>query len=64
RLMMPTLVIAGDQDAIAPIEPTRAFVAELTDVEFVELGGVGHLVHYERSEEAASVIMDFCHRRL
>ena len=64
HMTMPTLVIAGDKDAIAPIEPTREFVAELADVEFVELGGVGHLVHYERSVEAASAIMDFCHRRL
>lgn len=64
HLRMPTLVIAGDQDAIAPIGPTRAFVDQLPDVEFVELGGVGHLVHYERSEEAASAIMDFCHRRI
>lgn len=64
RLTMPTLIIAGDKDAIAPIEPTRAFAASLRDVEFVELSGVGHLVHYERSEEAASAIMDFCHRRL
>lgn len=64
HLIIPTLVIAGDRDAIAPIKPTRAFVAELSDVEFVELGGVGHLVHYERSVEAASAIMDFCHRRI
>nr|WP_281063456.1 alpha/beta hydrolase [Brevibacterium permense] len=64
HLSMPTLVIAGDQDAIAPIGPTRAFVEKLPDVEFVELDGVGHLVHYERSEEAASAIMDFCHRRI
>lgn len=64
HLSMPTLVIAGDQDAIAPIGPTRAFVEKLPDADFVELGGVGHLVHYERSEEAASAIMDFCHRRI
>ncbi|WP_264674060.1 alpha/beta fold hydrolase [Brevibacterium sp. CFH 10365] len=64
HLTMPTLVIAGDKDAIAPIGPTRAFVAELSDVEFVELHGVGHLVHYERSEDAASAITEFCHRRL
>ncbi|SDS74443.1 Pimeloyl-ACP methyl ester carboxylesterase [Brevibacterium siliguriense] len=64
HLTMPTLVIAGDKDAIAPIGPTRAFVAELSDAEFVELGGVGHLVHYERSVEAASAIMEFCHQRI
>ena len=60
HLTMPTLVIAGDKDAIAPIEPTRAFAAELADVEFVELSGVGHLVHYERSEEAPWAKFYFC----
>jgi pimeloyl-ACP methyl ester carboxylesterase len=58
-LTMPTLVIAGDRDAIAPIGPTREFASGLPDVEFIELAGVGHLVHYERSEEAASAIMGF-----
>lgn len=60
RLSMPTLVIAGDKDAIAPIAATRTFVAGLSDASFVELSGVGHLVHYERPDEAASAIMDFC----
>lgn len=62
-LVMPALVIAGDRDAIAPIEPTREFVSALPDVRFVELAGVGHLVHYERSEEAASAIVDFAAER-
>ncbi|WP_193096192.1 alpha/beta fold hydrolase [Brevibacterium sp. FME17] len=63
RLSMPTLVIAGDKDAIAPIKATRKFVAGLSDATFVELSGVGHLVHYERPDEAASAIMDFCRGR-
>ncbi|WP_210605364.1 alpha/beta fold hydrolase [Brevibacterium oceani] len=62
-LTMPTLVIAGDRDAIAPIGPTREFVSALPAVRVVELAGVGHLVHYERSEEAASAIMDFAAER-
>lgn len=63
ELNMPTLVIAGDRDAIAPIGPTRDFVAKLADARFVELGGVGHLVHYERPEAAASAIMEFSRAR-
>ncbi|SIK18160.1 bromoperoxidase BpoC [Mycobacteroides abscessus subsp. abscessus] len=58
-LTMPLLVIAGDSDAIAPIEVTRGVVAGLPDVRFVELPGVGHLVHYERPDEAASAIEEF-----
>lgn len=63
KLKMPTLVIAGDKDAIAPISATRKFAAGLSDATFVELSGVGHLVHYERPDEAASAIMDFCRGR-
>nr|WP_269769989.1 alpha/beta hydrolase [Brevibacterium antiquum] len=62
-LRMPTLVIAGDKDAIAPIPATREFVSELASAQFVELSGVGHLVHYERPEAAASAIMGFCRGR-
>lgn len=62
-LTMPTLVIAGDKDAIAPITVTRDFAARLPAVEFVELAGVGHLVHYERPEETAAAIMAFCRGR-
>lgn len=62
-LSMPTLVIAGDRDAIAPIAATRDFVARLPDPALVELAGVGHLVHYERPEESASSIMAFCRGR-
>lgn len=62
-LTMPTLVIAGDKDAIAPIPATRRFVSELARAQFVELSGVGHLVHYEQPHEAASAIMEFCRAR-
>ena len=60
QLSMPMLVIAGDKDAIAPIAATRDFVARTSNAKFVELAGVGHLVHYERADAAASAIMDFC----
>lgn len=63
QLTMPTLVIAGDKDAIAPIAATRRFVSDLVDARFVELPGAGHLVHYERPDEAASAIMEFCRTR-
>lgn len=59
RLTMPTLVIAGDRDAIAPIARTRAVFAGHDDVRLIELTGVGHLVHYERPESAASAIRTF-----
>src|SRR5699024_1589869 len=63
ELTMPVLVIADDRDSIAPIGPTRDFVSRLPEAELVELAGVSHLVHYERSAEAASAIMGFSAKR-
>lgn len=58
-LTMPTLVIAGERDLVAPLSASRAFAARLTDARLVELADVGHLVHYERPAEAAAAIRSF-----
>ncbi len=56
---MPVLVIAGQEDEIAPAPGQHTFVAGLPDAELVMLDGVGHLIHYEqpavpRTRSAAS----------
>lgn len=58
-LTMPTLLIAGDQDMIAPLDGQRALVARLPHAELLVLDGVGHLIHYERPAEAAAAIEAF-----
>lgn len=63
RASRPVLVVAGDDDLIAPIETARDFVADLRDrrvaVEAHTLTGVGHLLHYERPAAAARAIEGF-----
>ncbi|MFR9730941.1 alpha/beta fold hydrolase [Saccharopolyspora sp. MS10] len=61
-LVLPTLVIAGESDEIAPVEGQRELVAGLPDAELVVIPGVGHLVHYETPAEAAAAIDRFLER--
>ncbi|HWK19638.1 MAG TPA: alpha/beta hydrolase [Microbacteriaceae bacterium] len=56
---MPTLLIAARQDQIASIKAVRRLQAQIPGSDLVEFDGVGHLIHYERSREAADAIRGF-----
>jgi len=56
---VPTLLIAGAVDHIAPVAGARETVRRFPDGRLVELPGVGHLIHYEAAEGAAAAITDF-----
>ncbi|MET0303863.1 MAG: alpha/beta hydrolase [Microbacteriaceae bacterium] len=58
-LTMPTLLIVGDDDLIAPVEGQLGLEAQLPDAQLVVLDRVGHLIHYERPREAADLIRRF-----
>jgi pimeloyl-ACP methyl ester carboxylesterase len=58
-LSMPTLLVVGAQDNIAPLEGQRHLEQLLPDGRLVILEGVGHLVHYEKPAEAAAAIAEF-----
>lgn len=58
-LTMPVMVIAGQDDAIAPAPGQHTFVDQLPDAELVMLDHVGHLIHYEQPAEAAGAIRRF-----
>ena len=58
-LTMPVLVIAGQEDEIAPAPGQHAFIAALPDAELVMLDGVGHLIHYEQPVRAADALRRF-----
>ncbi|MEV0054074.1 alpha/beta hydrolase [Saccharopolyspora shandongensis] len=59
ELGMPTLLIAGESDEIAPLAGQRALAARLADAELVVIPNVGHLVHYETPAPAAEAIRRF-----
>jgi pimeloyl-ACP methyl ester carboxylesterase len=58
-LTMPTLIVAGALDNIAPIGHQRELATLLPDCELVILQGVGHLVHYEQPAQAGAAIAEF-----
>lgn len=63
RIGVPTLLIAGELDMIAPVAGARATVTSFADGRLVEIGGVGHLIHYEKAQEAADAIRAFIQER-
>ncbi len=53
------LLIAGSQDAVAPISEQKRLNEVLPNSELVVLKKVGHLSHYERPVEIATAITNF-----
>lgn len=59
KIKVPTLLIAGARDEIAPLRGQRQLQAQLADSELVVIEKVGHLVHYETPDQAAQAIAAF-----
>ena len=59
QIAQPTLLIAAEKDDITPIEAERHLQTLFPDAELVEIPGVGHLIHYETPQQAASEITRF-----
>lgn len=59
RIAQPTLLIAAEKDDITPIEAERHLATLFPDAELVEIPEVGHLIHYETPQAAASAIRAF-----
>jgi pimeloyl-ACP methyl ester carboxylesterase len=59
RVTVPVLMIAGENDRIAPLSGQKATVGLFADARLVVLPGVGHLVHYEAPRGAADAIRAF-----
>jgi len=56
---MPVLLIAAELDDITPIAAVQAMAERMTDARLTVLPRVGHLIHYESPEPAATAISDF-----
>jgi pimeloyl-ACP methyl ester carboxylesterase len=59
RIKNRTLMIAGERDDITSVEQQTEVSAKMPRAKLVVIPEVGHLVHYEASEEAASLIRAF-----
>lgn len=58
-LPVPTLLVAGEVDPIAPLDGQRELARRIVDARLVVIPDVGHLVHYESPGEAAKEIDHF-----
>ncbi|QEO15970.1 alpha/beta hydrolase [Agromyces intestinalis] len=59
RIGVPTLLVAADRDDITPIEAQRRLVEQFPDASLEVVRDVGHLIHYEAPDEAATHIRQF-----
>jgi pimeloyl-ACP methyl ester carboxylesterase len=58
-IAQPTLLVAAQKDDITPIEAERLLVTMFPDAQLVEIPDVGHLIHYETPQAAATAITRF-----
>ncbi|WP_144628630.1 alpha/beta fold hydrolase [Arthrobacter woluwensis] len=56
RITLPTLLIAGSTDEVAPLPAQEKLQGVLPDSRLVVIDGVGHLIHYETPQAAAHSI--------
>ena len=59
RVTVPTVLIAGEVDRIAPLDGQRSAVGLFPDARLVVVPGTGHLAHYETPDVVADAIRDF-----
>lgn len=59
KITMPTLLIAGAIDDIAPLKGQYELERQLPDAQLVVIQKVGHLVHREAPQQAADAITRF-----
>ena len=64
HIKVPTLLVAGDNDDLAPPTTQRRLVSQLPSAELIVIDRVGHLIHYETPLEAAEAIDQFIVKRL
>ena len=59
QITVPTLLIGADNDPITTVAAQEKLLTLFPDARLTILAGVGHLVHYEKPREAATLIIDF-----
>lgn len=62
EIRVPTLVIAGTQDKLIPVENSRILASRIPGAESIILEGVGHFMSVEAPEAVNKAIHDFLKR--
>jgi pimeloyl-ACP methyl ester carboxylesterase len=58
-ITVPTLVIAGREDQLIPVDHARAMAQRIPDAQFTLIAGAGHLVPVEQPIPTSRVIAEF-----
>jgi pimeloyl-ACP methyl ester carboxylesterase len=59
EISVPTLLIGAEHDMITSVTQLETLRDEMTDATLHVIPDVGHLIHYEKSREAAGFIVEF-----
>ena len=62
EIKLPTLVIAGDNDRLIPVENSRILASRIPEAELVIIKGAGHEFFIEDAEEANKIVLSFLGR--
>jgi pimeloyl-ACP methyl ester carboxylesterase len=58
-ITVPTLIVAGGADLLAPAELMRMIAAHMPNHEFATIGEAGHCIHWEHADEWNRLALDF-----
>ena len=58
-IAQPTLVVAGEHDALIPAEQQRAMASRIEHARFVQLDGVGHMTPLENPAGLADLLVEW-----
>jgi pimeloyl-ACP methyl ester carboxylesterase len=58
-LQLPSLVLHGDQDPVAPVANARMLAERLPDAALEIVSGAGHMLLFDESDKAAAIVEPF-----
>lgn len=61
-IAVPTLVLVGDQDTLAPVEAARSTATAIPDAELVTVPGSGHLTPLEAPAAVTAALQQWLDR--
>jgi pimeloyl-ACP methyl ester carboxylesterase len=59
QIAVPTLVIVGEEDALTPVDDSRALAAAITDATLTVLPGAGHLSNVETPDAFTGAVREW-----
>lgn len=63
RISCPVLLVAGDEDGVAPVSVSRGMAGRLEAARVVTLARCGHWMTFERAWESCTALKEFMERR-